>query len=135
MAYSIILMNGKKRIIVADDEPYVTATLATKLRQAGHEVFTAGDGQQTLALAMENLPDLIITDYQMPVMSGYEMSLKLKENQSTSRIPILMLTARGHHLSAQQLALTNIRAIFPKPFSARELVSKVDELLSQPASV
>jgi CheY-like chemotaxis protein len=119
----------RRRIIVADDEAYVTTILASKLRQKGHEVTTAPDGQAAFDLATHNPPDLIITDYQMPVLSGYEMSVKLRQDARTTHVPLVMLTARGHHLSAEQMAATNIKHLLSKPFSARELVSKVEEIL------
>ena len=121
---------GSKRIILADDEAYVTTTLSAKLRAAGHEVTVACNGEEAFQLAGANPPDLLVTDYQMPVLSGYEMSVKLKGQPLTSGVPVLMLTARGHHLSPEQLSLTNIRAVLAKPFSAREVVAKVNELLA-----
>jgi two-component system phosphate regulon response regulator PhoB len=120
---------GARRIIVADDESYVTTVLASKLRAAGHQVLTAHNGEEAFLLATQTSPDLIVTDYQMPILSGYEMSVKLKQDQRTARVPVLMLTARGHHLSPEQLALTNIRVLCAKPFSAREILTKVDEIL------
>jgi DNA-binding response OmpR family regulator len=58
----------------------------------------------------------------------------LKREQKTSSLPVIMLTARGHHLSPEQLAMTNIRMLLPKPFSARELLEHVDELMSRGGS-
>lgn len=115
--------------MLADDEAYVTTTLAMKLRKAGYEVITASNGEEGFMLASQNLPDLIVTDYQMPILSGFEMAAKLKQEERTAGVPLIMLTARGHHLSAEQLAQTNIRVLLAKPFSAMEVVAKVDELL------
>jgi two-component system, OmpR family, alkaline phosphatase synthesis response regulator PhoP len=119
-----------KRIILVDDEAYVTKTLAAKLRLAGHEVSVASNGEEGLALVTQNPPDLLITDYQMPFMSGFEMSMKLKQQPATAAVPVLMLTARGHHLTPSELAKTNIRMLLGKPFSARELTAKVEEILA-----
>jgi CheY-like chemotaxis protein len=118
-----------RRIFVADDEPYVTTILASKLRLMGAHVTTCSDGEETFARAAENPPDLIITDYQMPVMSGFEMSLRLRQDPRTQSVPVIMLTARGHHLTEAQVAKTNIKAMFAKPFSAKEVLAKVHELL------
>jgi CheY-like chemotaxis protein len=118
-----------RRIIIADDETYVTTILAAKLRQAGNDVTTANDGAEAFDLATQDPPNLVITDYQMPVLSGFEMCIKLKQDPRTANVPVLMITARGHHLSPEQLAQTNIRVLFSKPFSARELLAKVDEVL------
>jgi CheY-like chemotaxis protein len=119
----------RRRIIVADDEVYVTTILASKLRQKGHDVTTAPNGQTAFDLAVQSPPDLIITDYQMPILSGYEMSVKLRQDPRTCGVPLVMLTARGHHLSPEQLAQTNIRHLAAKPFSARELLAKVEQIL------
>jgi len=116
------------RIILVDDEPFITTTLAARFRKAGHDVTVACNGADAFDLAVQNPPDVLITDYQMPVLSGYEMSVKLKADPRTANVPLLMLTARGHHLSAEQLALTNIKVLFPKPFSALELLAKVNEI-------
>lgn len=118
-----------KKLVLVDDEAYVTTTIGAKLRAAGYEVSVANNGEEGFSLATDILPDVLITDYQMPVLSGFEMSAKLRAQQATCNIPILMLTARGHHLSIEQLAMTNIKVVFPKPFSAKELVKKVQELV------
>ena len=119
----------RRRIIVADDEAYVTTILASKLRQAGHEVVTVSNGQAAFELAVQNAPNLIITDYQMPLLSGYEMSVKLRQDPRTAGVSLIMLTARGHHLSEEQLAATNIRHLVAKPFSAKDVLAKVNKLL------
>jgi len=124
---------GARRIIVADDESYVTTVLASKLRAAGHQVLTASNGEEAFLLATQTPPDLIITDYQMPILSGYEMSVKLKQDPRTARVPLIMLTARGHHLSPEQITQTNVRVLCAKPFSAREILEKVDEILRSTA--
>jgi two-component system phosphate regulon response regulator PhoB len=120
----------KGRLILVDDEPYVTTTLAARFRKEGFEVRTANNGEDAFALAVEAPPDVLITDYQMPILSGYEMSVKLKADPRTSQVPVVMLTARGHHLSSEQLGMTNIEVVFPKPFSARELLAKVNQILA-----
>lgn len=118
-----------RKIILVDDEPYVTTTMASKLRAAGYEVSIANNGEEGFLLAKAAPPEVLITDYQMPVLSGYEMSVKLRADPITAEVPVLMLTARGHHLSSEQLAKTNIKVVYSKPFSARELVNKVKELV------
>jgi CheY-like chemotaxis protein len=120
----------RRTIIIADDEAYVTSILAGKLRKAGHEVSTATNGQAAFEQAVQAVPDLILTDYQMPILSGYEMAVKLRQDPRTRGVPLVMLTARGHHLSAEQLAATNIQHLAAKPFSARELLEKVEEILN-----
>ncbi len=124
-----------RRILIADDEQYPTHILAHNVRRAGYEVSTADDGQQAYDAACKEAPDLIITDYQMPTLDGFEMCRKLRSNPATAQVPILMLTARGHRIPAEDLLQTSIRCMMPKPFSARQLIAKVQELLGDPAEL
>ena len=125
---------AENRIIVVDDEAYVATTLASRFRKAGYDVRVANNGQEALDLALQDPPNVLITDFQMPILSGYDMSVKLKADPRTANLPVFMLTARGHRLSAEQLALTNIRQVLSKPFSAIELLAKVQEVCSAGAA-
>lgn len=126
-------MNGKT-ILVVDDEAHITHVVSLKLRNAGFEVITARDGEEGCELAIQNLPDLIITDMQMPYMNGVEMGVRLRGNEATSHIPLIMLTARGYSLSEEDLASTNIREMLSKPFSPREVLEKVSQALAKASS-
>ena len=119
----------KQTILVADDESHVTYMLAQKLSRAGANVIVACNGAEALQLAMERQPKLIITDFQMPKMSGYDMARRLREEPITADVPLIMLTARGHRLLPSDLASTNIRYVIAKPFSIRELLVKVAEFI------
>lgn len=118
------------RIIVADDEHHIRAVLAAKLRSAGFEVSEARDGEEALGFALENPPRLIVTDLQMPCMSGLELCERLKADARTSGVRALLITARGHILRDEQIARTNIAAVMSKPFSAREVLARVEGLIS-----
>ncbi|MEE9211835.1 MAG: response regulator [Phycisphaeraceae bacterium] len=120
-----------KTILVADDEMHVTYILTFKLQRSGFRVITANDGGEAYRLACQHKPDIVITDFQMPVMNGFDMCVKLRENPETARIPVVMLTARGHKLSPTEMSRTNIQYLIPKPFSARELLAKIAEVLAQ----
>jgi CheY-like chemotaxis protein len=122
----------RRKILLADDEAYITSILSMKLQALGDEVFVASDGQEAFEIACEQKPMLIVTDFQMPVLSGYELAIKLNGDLRTNEIPVVMLTARGHLLAPGELAKTNIRALQAKPFSARELLSKIEELIGPP---
>jgi CheY-like chemotaxis protein len=119
---------ARRTILIADDEPYLTFMLATRLRDTGAEVVVASDGEEAFRLAKEHLPNLILTDFQMPVMSGLDLARRLLEHPSTAEIPVVLLTARGHRLPAAELAVTNIRHLVAKPFSTKELIAVVNEL-------
>ena len=123
-----------RTILLADDEAYITSVISHKLQQLGDRVILASDGQEAFDLATKHRPDLVVTDFQMPVLSGFEMAMKLKQSPPTMTTPVMMLTARGHLLSKEQLAQTNIRCLLDKPFSAKVLVAKVQELIGPPSS-
>jgi two-component system, OmpR family, alkaline phosphatase synthesis response regulator PhoP len=118
-----------KTILIVDDEPHIVHILRYKLERTGYRVETAEDGEEGYELAQELDPDLIVTDFQMPVLTGYEMSVKLHASDVTADTPVVMVTARGHKLSPSELAKTNIRQLMCKPFSARELLAVIEELL------
>lgn len=121
-------------ILVVDDEAHILHVVSMKLRNAGYEVITAEDGEEGLASAIENRPDLVISDYQMPYMTGLEMCIQLKKHASTAATPALMLTARGFGLGQDAMDQTNIAGVLSKPFSPREVLSRVQELLGVKAN-
>ncbi len=116
-------------VLVVDDELHLTTMVASRLRRAGAAVLTADNGQEALDLACRQTPDLVITDYQMPLMNGFELCLALRAEAATAQVPIIMLTARGHKLSPQDMARTSIRYLMAKPFSMRELLATAGEIV------
>lgn len=124
------MSDGAKRILVVDDEAHITHVVALKLRNAGFEVETAADGEEAMDLARERTPDLVITDLQMPYVSGLELCERLRAHGPTAQTPAIMLTARGHALAENDLARTNIRLVLSKPFSPRHVLDQVNEILA-----
>src|ERR1700691_1567961 len=124
---------SQQTIIIADDEAFLAQMLSFNIQKSGHKVFVARDGAELCAMAEKKRPNLIITDYQMPVMNGLAACIRLKQNPATADIPVLMLTARGHRLSPEELSQTNIRLLMPKPFSVREVIAQVEALLQAAA--
>ena len=119
-----------KKILVADDEAHILYVVSMKLRNAGFEVITAVDGEEALELCIAEHPDLLITDYQMPFLTGLELCKRMRQQPSTRDIPAMMLTARGFDIESQEMAEAGISAVLAKPFSPREVLQKVNELLS-----
>jgi two-component system, OmpR family, alkaline phosphatase synthesis response regulator PhoP len=117
------------RILVVDDEAHIVQVLSLKLRNAGYDVMTAVDGEEGLEIATKQKPDLIITDFQMPYMTGLELCKALSGNAATAGIPVLMLTARGYALDPEDLALGNIQNVLSKPFSPRAIVEQIQNIL------
>jgi two-component system alkaline phosphatase synthesis response regulator PhoP len=120
------------RILVVDDEAHILQVLSLKLRNAGYEVITAVDGEEAFEYATREgqVPDVIISDYQMPYMTGLELCRALASNALTAHVPVLLLTARGHALDPEDVALRNIRDVLSKPFSPRAVVEQIQRLLA-----
>lgn len=127
-------MDTVKTILVADDESHILHVVSLKLRNAGFRVITARDGQEALELATAEKPDLLITDYHMPQLSGLELCQKLKQDAATSSIPAIMLTARGYHLEPHDTEESGILRMLSKPFSPRHLLATVNEVLQTKAA-
>ena len=123
----------KPLVLVADDEAHILHVVSLKLRNAGYEVLTAHDGEEAMELALQHHPALVITDFQMPFMTGLELCVKLKQTESTRDIPAIMLTARGFAMAEDDLNPTNIAAVLSKPFSPRDVLAKVQELIEHQA--
>lgn len=125
--------HGQATVLIADDEPHIRHLVGTKLKLAGYNVLVASNGQDCLELAREHHPSLIVTDFQMPMLSGFEMSQALAEDQSTARIPIILLTARGHKITQEELDTTGIRMVMDKPFGPTDLMKRVQGMLEEAA--
>ena len=122
------------KILAVDDEAHILHVVSLKLRNAGFDVLTAQDGQEALEAALAEKPDLIITDYQMPRMSGMEFCKALREHEDAGNVPIILLTARGFDVEADDLAAAGIVDVLEKPFSPREVLSRVEGLLAAHAA-
>lgn len=117
------------RIVIADDEPNQLELLTFNLTHAGFVVAAASDGQQALELIEQEAPDLIIIDWMMPHISGMELCRILRSRRETKQLPIIMLSARGEEGDRTLGLDTGADDYIAKPFSPRELVSRVKALL------
>jgi two-component system, OmpR family, alkaline phosphatase synthesis response regulator PhoP len=118
-----------KKVLVADDESHILNVVSLKLKNAGFEVVCAHDGIEALALVQSERPDLLITDYHMPGLTGLELCQKLREIEAHRGMPAIMLSARGYHLNEVELRQTGISQMISKPFSPRQLLTAVNDVL------
>jgi CheY-like chemotaxis protein len=118
-------------VLICDDEPHISAVIASRLEESGYRVQEARDGQEGLLVAGHEMPVLIVTDLQMPRMNGLELALALGAMPTMASIPLVMVTGRGHYVSEEDLRKTNIRAMLPKPFSAKQLLGVIEHVLEQ----
>ncbi|TVQ62350.1 MAG: response regulator [Phycisphaerales bacterium] len=109
-------------VLLVDDERHVTEIVGRRLTAAGCHVQTACDGQAGLEAAARCQPALIITDLDMPRMTGFEFACAVQGDKGLSGTPIILLSARGFTISPAQLAQGNIQRVIEKPFSARKVV-------------
>jgi len=120
---------AEKKVLVVDDEIHIVHVVAIKLRNNGYEVMTAGDGAEAFKIACEEKPDIIVTDFQMPVMTGLELVEKLRGSEETREIPVIMLTARSFAIEDRQKEDLQIAQCLSKPFSPKELLENIEDIL------
>jgi two-component system alkaline phosphatase synthesis response regulator PhoP len=127
-------MNGKKRILVVDDEPDFASIVQKNLEKEGFSVEIAYDGLEGIEKVKANPPDAIVLDVMMPEMDGYEMCSKLKADKQYADIPILMLTAVASHVTSTRYSHHGGMSMeaddyLPKPASAEETTESIKGLL------
>ncbi|MHC4120015.1 MAG: response regulator [Planctomycetota bacterium] len=120
-----------KTVLVVDDEIHIVHVVAIKLRNNGYEVISADNGAEALELAIGEKPDIIVTDFQMPVMTGLELVEKLRQHEETKDIPVIMLTARSFAIEQEQQDALKISGCLSKPFSPKELLGNIEDILYQ----
>ncbi len=124
-----------KKVLVVDDEVHIIYVVAIKLRNNGFEVVTAENGSDAFELACKEKPDVIVTDFQMPKMTGLELIKKLRRNESTKKVPVIMLTARDFAIGDDEKENLNISNCLSKPFSPKELMRSIEDILFQESVV
>lgn len=120
---------SQRTILVADDESHILNVVSLKLRNAGYRVLTASDGAEALELAINEKPDLLITDFHMPVMSGIELCRAIRANPAVAGTKAIMLSARGYSLEPADMEASGVLRMLSKPFSPRQLLQSVQEVL------
>ncbi len=123
------------RVLIADDEPNQLELLSYNLSQSKFEVIRANDGQQALEMIEDQRPDLVILDWMMPNMSGIDVCRTLRSRSETKLLPVILLSARGEEGDRTLGLDVGADDYISKPFSPRELISRVNALLrrSRPA--
>ena len=123
-----------KKILVVDNEIHIVQVVAIKFRNNGFEVITSDNAREAFELACRQKPDVIVTDLQMPGTSSLELIENLRKHPATADIPVVLLTARDFTVEDQQISDLRISVCLAKPFSPRELLQTVNEVLKQRAT-
>ena len=117
--------------MVIDDEPDIVKLVKISLEMANFEVIEALSGKECLAKAQSVVPDLFLLDIMMPEMNGYEVCQKLKTQEKTKNVPVVMLTAKGQKGDAEQGLKVGADDYIIKPFDPYELGEQIREILQQ----
>jgi len=119
----------KTRLLLVEDDPAITELIRYNVEKEGYALEAAEDGEDGLALAEDTSPDLVLLDWMLPNLSGIEICRRLRANQKTRGIPIIMLTARGEEADKVRGLDTGADDYITKPFSPKELVSRIKAVL------
>jgi DNA-binding response OmpR family regulator len=118
-------------ILAADDDEDLLQLVAFRLGRAGYTVLQARDGEEALALALSELPDLGVFDVMMPKLDGFELTRRLRAEEATTRMPIILLTARSQDTDVSEGFDAGADDYLRKPFSPQELTRRVQAMLGR----
>ena len=116
------------RILIAEDEENIVVSLKFLFESAGFETSNEGNGKRVLEHILSTPPDLVVLDVMLPDLDGFDILAQLRKNQSTAKLPILMLTAKGQREDRKKALELGADAFISKPFSNAELVAMVHKL-------
>ncbi|MBN9694728.1 MAG: phosphate regulon transcriptional regulator PhoB [Zoogloea sp.] len=120
-------------ILLVEDEPAIQELIAANLMRAGHHVVRASDAETAQRIVRDALPDLVLLDWMLPGMSGVEFARRLRAEERTRGIPLIMLTARGEEQDKVSGLEAGADDYITKPFSPRELVARIKAVLRRRA--
>jgi DNA-binding response OmpR family regulator len=123
--------NGRPLILIADDDPDILSLVTLRLERSGYEVMGADNGEQALAAAIARPPDLALLDVMMPKLDGYELTARLRGNEATRHLPIILLTARVQESDIARGVEAGADDYVRKPFSIQELRERVQAALGR----
>ena len=118
------------RILIVDDEPNIVLALELLMKREGYVVQSVDDGQKAFDAVREFRPDLIILDIMMPKMDGYEVCQRIRADASLKDVSIIMLTAKGREVEREKGLALGADYYVTKPFSTREVMMTIKEVLS-----
>ncbi|HTU96069.1 MAG TPA: response regulator [Solirubrobacteraceae bacterium] len=125
------MSDGKPTILVADDEEDVRELVSYRLTRSGYEVIDAQDGEEAFRLASENVPDLMVLDVMMPRLDGYEVTRRVRAEESLRSVPVILLTARSQETDVSRGFEVGADDYLKKPFNPDELVARVRAVLGR----
>ena len=122
-----------RKVLIAEDEPNIVASLEFLLRQSNYDVRVARDGEEALRLVASFAPHLVLLDVMMPGKSGFEVCRHIRGNPAWHNVKVMMLSAKGRDIDVNQGLALGADAYVTKPFSTKALLATVRELLPEEA--
>ncbi len=120
-----------KKILIVDDERDLLRVMTMRLTKAGYEIMTATDGREALVLIEEAMPDLVLLDLRLPVMSGQDVCKKMKSDPKFKNIPIILFTASAGGDIPERARALGADDYIIKPFEAEDLLKKIARLIQR----
>ena len=119
------------KILLVEDNEMNRDMLSRRLQRRGYEVFVAEDGEEGVAAARTQHPDIILMDMSLPVLNGWDATRKLKSEKATARIPVIALTAHALSGERERALESGCSAFETKPVDLQNLLTTIDRLLTQ----
>ena len=119
----------QKRILIVEDETSIREMVAFALRKADMQIMQAADAREAQMAVAKTVPDLILLDWMLPGMSGLELARRMRKEDPTREVPIIMLTARGEEMDRVNGLEAGVDDYVVKPFSTRELIARIKAVL------
>jgi DNA-binding response OmpR family regulator len=117
------------QILIIDDEPNIVLSLEFLMKREGFEVAVAGDGEAALRAMAERRPDVVILDVMMPRLNGFEVCRRIRAEPALAGVRVLMLSAKGRETEVKKGLELGADAYVTKPFSTRDLVAQIRDML------
>jgi DNA-binding response OmpR family regulator len=118
-----------KKVLIVDDEPSIIVALQFLMEQQGYETLVAFSGEEAMEAVARHRPDLILLDIMLPVVDGFEVCQRVRENPAWRDVRIVLVTALGSEANVTKGLDLGADAYVTKPFANADLVAKVKELL------
>ncbi|NIY76451.1 response regulator [Thalassospira sp. HF15] len=124
-------MNERPKVLIAEDEETIVESLSFLMEKEGYDVSVATDGRTAISMIARDIPDMVLLDVMMPVCDGFEVVRAARNDPNTRQIPIMMLTAKTREVDRRKGLELGVDDFVTKPFSTRDVVSRVKALLER----
>ena len=127
-------MNERPKVLIAEDEETIVESLSFLMEKEGYDVSVATDGRTAISMIARDIPDMVLLDVMMPVCDGFEVVRAVRGDSNTRQVPIMMLTAKTREVDRRKGLELGVDDFVTKPYSTRDVVSRVKALLERNAN-